>query len=508
MALRINFNFESASTHTSLVQNEREMNKSLLRLSTGLRILNASDDAAGLFIADQLSVVATGYREGNRNIQTGLSALRIAENSAGQIFDRLNQIYARASRAANDVNDPNARGALQQEIANLVDAIQKIGTDTEYNGIRLLDGTFQNKYIHYGPRNNQVVNVTINDIRAQSLGAHLIEGNGSVASNTGAFNSSNFANYVYSSTQTASIYGQSFVITANNSGTHIIDASVAANDINNNSELRSRGVSAFAKNESTAATYTALATSTTDITNVSLTFFVGDKRFNFSTTDASISLNDLVGLINQHASAAGANLQASATPDGKLKLTTTNGETIAVQMDITTSGTATANLSQIIEGASDQTAGAAGSFTASAVKVGKLTVAGMDAVSMDLPTTGSATALGLSSDPANSTFYSLYAINVSTNAGAEKAMMIVSKALQKVDTVRSNIGAVMNNLQSIYDAQKVALDNTQEAENIIRNTDYAEEMTNFTRLQIKMQSGMAMLAQANQLPQLVLQLLR
>ncbi|MFZ8859037.1 MAG: flagellin [Thermocrinis sp.] len=86
--------------------------------------------------------------------------------------------------------------------------------------------------------------------------------------------------------------------------------------------------------------------------------------------------------------------------------------------------------------------------------------------------------------------------------------MIVSKALQKVDTIRSQIGAVMNNLQSIFDAQKVAYDNTKQAENVIRNTDYAEEMSNFTSLQIKMQSTIAMLAQANALPQLVLQLLR
>ncbi|MDW8067116.1 MAG: flagellin, partial [Aquificaceae bacterium] len=112
MALRVNFNFEAAATHTAILSNEREMNKSLLRLSTGLRILNAADDSAGLFIADQLMIVGSGLEEGNRNIQTGLSALRIAESSAGQIFNRLNEIYKRTVRAANDINDPNARASL------------------------------------------------------------------------------------------------------------------------------------------------------------------------------------------------------------------------------------------------------------------------------------------------------------------------------------------------------------------------------------------------------------
>ncbi|MDQ7038589.1 MAG: flagellin, partial [Aquificota bacterium] len=149
MALRINFNYSAAVTQTALETNNRLMNKSLLRLSTGLRILNAADDSAGLFIADQLALVSAGLEQGNRNIQTGISALQIAENAAGQIFNKLKEIYVKAQNAANDINDPNARAALQREIQNLVDAIQKIGTDTEYNGIKLLDGSFQNKYIHY-----------------------------------------------------------------------------------------------------------------------------------------------------------------------------------------------------------------------------------------------------------------------------------------------------------------------------------------------------------------------
>ncbi|WP_333784178.1 flagellin [Thermocrinis sp.] len=172
--MRINFNYEASSTYTSYLVNQREMGKSLLRISTGMRILEAADDAAGLFIADQLSIVAVGLEEGNRNIRTGISAFKIAENSAGQIFERLRGIYSRATRAANDINDPNARASLQQEIANLRDAIQKIATDTEYNGIKLLDGTFKDKYIHYGARMDQVVTVSIADIRAQTERGGLI----------------------------------------------------------------------------------------------------------------------------------------------------------------------------------------------------------------------------------------------------------------------------------------------------------------------------------------------
>ncbi len=182
MALRVNFNYEASATHTAILQNEREMNKSLLRLSTGLRILNAADDSAGLFIADQLMLVGSGLEEGNKNIQTGLSALRIAENSAGQIYNRLNEIYKRTIRAANDINDPNARASLQREIDNFIDAIRKIGTDTEYNGIKLLDGTFAGRYIHYGARKDQVLDVNIKSLLPNDIGAYIAKGQGAIYS--------------------------------------------------------------------------------------------------------------------------------------------------------------------------------------------------------------------------------------------------------------------------------------------------------------------------------------
>jgi len=272
MAVKINFNAEAAKTHTALIYNERLMGKSLLRLSTGVRILNASDDAAGLYIADMLGTIAAALEQGNANIQTGISALQIAESAAGQIYTKLQEIYIRAQRAANDINSPEAREALQAEIDNFIDAIDKIATDTEYNGIKLLNGDFTNKVIHYGPRKGQTVEVSISALDSTSLG-----------------------------------------------------------------------------------------------------------------------IED---------------------------------------------------------------------------------------------------------------------ISVTSNTDAEDALEAVQSAINTVDTVRSQIGAIMNNLQAIFDAQKVAYDNTKEAESVIRNTDYAKEMADFVSYQIRMQATVAMLAQANTLPQLVLQLMK
>jgi len=552
--MRVNFNYEASSTHTAYLVNQREMGKSLLRLSTGMRILEASDDAAGLFIADQLSVVATGLQEGNRNISTGISALRIAENASGQIFDRLKGIYSRAIRAANDINDPNARAALQREVANLTDAIQKIGTDTEYNGIKLLDGTFQNKYIHYGARMDQVVNVSIADVRAQSLGAYTVQGQGATYYNTtinyanggslsallgtgGALNGA--TNFWLDSGDYVTINGKTVY---QYSGTaYLVDAATLANNINNNPDLKAIGIEAKAVNTSTASAYNnpvtaSVSGSPSGTATIDLTFYIGDgsKQFTIngfasvsysggSATVTTISLDELVSKINSAASAN--NVPITAINDGgRLKLLTNNGETIAIEAYVNTTGTdatntltVNINFGQLLEGAGSASQTFDDTITSgysAAVKVGRVTIAANEAFNFTysgVSDNGTSAKEGLNFDiasGASTPFSNLYSIDLSTNAGAERALMIVSKALQKVDTIRSQIGATMNNLQSIFDAQKVGYDNTKQAESVIRNTDYAEEMTNFTTLQVKMQSTMAMLAQANALPQMVLQLLR
>ncbi len=572
MAVKINFNEASAQTHTSLIRNERAMNKSLLRLSTGMRILNAADDSAGMFIADMLGTVAKAYDQGNRNIQTGISALQIAEAAAGNIYEKLQDIYVRAQNAANDVNDPNARSALQREIANFVDAIQKIGTDTEYNGIRLLDGTFQGKNIHYGPRMDQTVTISIGDLRAQSLGAFIVTGNGATKTGTSSTAGGSLTALLSSTGSLAS--ATNFILTGSgeyvriaditvyqgDSSPKLVDAATLAKNINDKEELKKLGIEAKASNISIANsaysntgvvygsfTYsgTASSDSATVTANVELKFYIGegDKTFTVdlgtlsgigsgsttTTINLTPTLADLDTLVNRINSAALANgAPITATNDnGKLKLVTNNGETIAIEarVEVTeneSGGTASniqvnINFDQLLQGSSGAnvvTSNTDATNYLAAVKVGKIDIGGIDSFKFEyagVSDDGTSANEGFNFDlasGANTPLKSIQQIDVTTQAGAETALMIVTKALQKTDTVRAQIGATMNNLQTIFDAQKTAYDNTKEAESVIRNTDYAKEMADFTTYQIRMQATVAMLAQANTLPQLVLQLLR
>ena len=537
MALRINFNYSAAVTQTALETNNRLMNKSLLRLSTGLRILNAADDSAGLFIADQLALVSAGLEQGNRNIQTGISALQIAENSAGQIYNKLKEIYVKAENAANDINDPNARAALQREITNLIDAIQKIGSDTEYNGIKLLDGTFTGKYIHYGPRKDQVVSISIDSLLPKDIGAYIAKAQGAIYSSTSAGTNATFAaelgtgsNWLVESGDYVDVAG---IRVISHDGTdRIVDAKTLADAINSNSDLQTLGIEAQAKNVNNAAeSFTGFANLWTDsaddtLDSLTLDFFIGNADASATTADFQVvidsnitSLQQLVDEINTQASAAGKDVKAKAV-DGKLVLETGGGETIAVKITAavttgslgTADGTVTVRLGQLFEGLGD--VNFQNNQTYFYIDVGEVDIAGVDTYKVTysgVSDTSTTVSEGFNFDVASggdATAKNLNTVNVLTNARAEEALLIIKKAIQRVDIVRSEIGAVMNNLQTIYDAQKVAYDNTKEAENVIRNVDFTKEMSTFTTMQIRMQSGIAMLAQANTLPQLVLQLLR
>ena len=381
--------------------------------------------------------------------------------------------------------------------------------------------------------------ISISSLKATDLGAYTATGTGQstsvTASTTDAFSAwiDDQSNYWIAAGEYLQVNG----IAVQGDSSKIVDASVIANNINNNDTLVAQGIEATATNTSTAdtafdkigeITIKGSATDSSATVNLVLNFYVGsDTTVDFSLTSTNVTvsgtntstgslfndIDDLISEINTAASKAGVEITATESDDGKLILTTTNGETIGIEakLNVTVSNTASItaviNLDQLIEGASSVTYSntnltSSATRYAHAVKVGDLTIGGID--NFTVSNNGLDALSGI--DSVNR--QSLYSIDVTSNTGAELAIMIATKALQKVDTIRADIGATMNNLQAIYDAQKSAYDNTKEAESVIRNTDYAKEMSEFTSYQIRMQSTIAMLAQANTLPQLVLQLMR
>ncbi len=175
-ALRINYNYQADFTLNNLHKTEYNLNKSLERLATGHRINRAADDAAGLYIADQLKTYALSLDRGSKNAQDGISIAQIAQGSLTEVYNILNDVKTKTIQAANTL-DSNARYQLQQDINHLIDAIAKIFKDTEFNGLKLFQSGGQTSFkIHYGGRKDQELTIVV-DKTAVSVGS-----GGSVAS--------------------------------------------------------------------------------------------------------------------------------------------------------------------------------------------------------------------------------------------------------------------------------------------------------------------------------------
>lgn len=161
-ALRVNYNFQADFTLNNMKKTESNLNKSLERLASGYRINRAADDAAGLYIADQLKTYSLSLAQGTRNAQDGVSIAQIAQGSLTEVYNILNDIKSKAIQAADSTLDSTARQQLQQDVNKLVDAISKIFSDTEFNGINLFNSAASTNFtIHYGGRKDQKLTLTM-----------------------------------------------------------------------------------------------------------------------------------------------------------------------------------------------------------------------------------------------------------------------------------------------------------------------------------------------------------
>ncbi len=536
MALRINYNFQSDFTHVNLLKTEQKLNTALERLSTGYRINSAKDDAAGLFIADQLKLVAEALDQASRNAQDGISAAQIAEASLSQIYDKLTMMYTKAEQAASDTNDPNARAALQRDIEKLTDAIEKIATTSEFNGIKLLTGAFKGKVIHFGARAEQTLTLNIDSAKSQDLGGLARILGGFIAGDANNFSTT--APSTVNTGDSLKLNDVELITEYTNrfgAGSQA-DAYKLAQVINDLVD----GVTAKATNEvvgGSAANGTNFVQLSTDTTaNVKLTIEIEGSKGSSGTitffdqdvdTNANLDIDSLINQINNVSDQTG--VVASKTADGKLVLKDVNGGNIKITLNAQVTDIAdgdsdapslTVNWSQLGLGFNDQSVsgtddGSATGTAASYYHGGKIDITSSSDITIEENADAVSEKFGISGNfttkttiAASTDNYNLTKIDVTTQEGAELAMKIIDAAIKKVDSMRSSLGSIQINLQALIDNNNFAATQTREAESRIRNVDFAKEMAEFTRQQTLMQSGMAMLAQANQLPQLVLQLLR
>ncbi|MDH5601606.1 MAG: flagellin, partial [Gammaproteobacteria bacterium] len=179
----INTNIMSLNSQRNLNTSQSALQTSLQRLSSGLRINSAKDDAAGLAISERFTSQIRGLDQAVRNANDGISLAQTAEGALAESGNILQRIRELAVQSANATNSASDRQALQSEVSQLVSELDRIASSTEFNGQKLLDGTFGTAIFQVGANANQTIQATTANFRANNFGNYRVEGAGASAGN-------------------------------------------------------------------------------------------------------------------------------------------------------------------------------------------------------------------------------------------------------------------------------------------------------------------------------------
>ena len=485
MAQTINTNVSSLTAQRNVTKSQNELSTAINRLSSGLRINSAKDDSAGLAISERFTSQIRGINQAARNANDAISLTQTAEGALGSVGGNLQRIRELAVQAANATNSASDRAALQGEVNQLVAEVQRVGAQTEFNGIKLLDGSFSAQNFQVGANAGQTIAVSsIADARTSSLGSNTLTADGTVTGNVvaGATNGITAAVAATGFTVTTTGGGTSSAITyaANASATDIAAAiSTAGANI---------GVSATATNSTTLGTLTAPGTVSFTLNSSAVSAVVTDQN----------DLSSLVSAINGVATSTGITANfTSTTSKASITLTTTDGRNIA----LSAFANSTVGNDSATFGGSVLTEGG----TVAAIKTGTVDITSSKGA---LSTANASAQVFASAGVNNGSFASLAAVDISSAAGATSALTVLDAALAQVNSSRADLGSYQNRFSSTVSNLQSTGENLSAARSRIQDADFASETASLSRAQVLQQAGNAMIAQANSLPQQVLALLR
>ncbi len=525
MGMSINTNVMSLNAQRNLGKSQNALSKSMQRLSSGLRINSAKDDAAGLGISDRMTSQIRGLNQAARNANDGISLAQTAEGALQETTNILQRMRELAVQSANDTNSSADRDSLQAEVSQLQSEIDRIATTTEFNGKNLLDGTLSNAIFHVGANANQTISVSIDSARASDLGSVVNEAGTTSQTISDTTTNVTAARTTYEGVKAGT--GTDGTSSYQINGTNIVASSTYGNDATHGVTAGSAYALSQAINASNVSGVTASADNTqvwnattnshflevdvddADGDTLTYTLQVNNETVYSNTFDAdtNVEISDVIDSINNHSTDTG--VVATATSDGKLQLRASDGRDIIIQEDITisdgtTAGSETANTVASVFSNSFSQNTAAGQYIGTFR--GQVTLQSSTDINLnaggDTFGYGSDTVLEVDSSKTIAT------VDISTQSGANAAILAVDSALSSIDSSRGELGAVQNRFEStIANLQNVA-ENLSAARSRILDADIAQETSAMTKNNILQQAGISILAQANQAPQMALSLLK
>ncbi|MES2324430.1 MAG: flagellin [Pseudomonadota bacterium] len=496
MAASINTNIASLNSQRNLNVSQGSLATSLQRLSSGLRINSAKDDAAGLAISERFTSQIRGLNQAVRNANDGISLAQTAEGGLQTAGDLLQRVRELAVQSANGSNSTSDRASLQGETLQLTQELNRVANTTQFNGQNVLDGTLTNAQFQVGANANQTISVGIQSAKSTDIGNNL------VASRTDASSISTAVAGTTIATQVNNTDAQTLTVAGNGSTSDLtiaVNASAKAIAAQVNGVASSTGVTATAK---TTVTLQNAAAS-----EGSFTFKLAGANAATApvTISATVSDGNDLGAVAQAVNAQSGTTGITATADkaGGLVLTSATGDDIKIENTNTTAGQSLDGFTATgAESATSITLGIGAGGSEGVVIGGELSFSSSSGFTVSSDTTT------LVNGSEGSTLSAVSAIDISTTEGANAAIATIDAALTSINSNRASLGAVQNRFASTISNLQTTSENLSAARSRIQDTDFASETANLTRGQILQQAGTAILAQANSLPNGVLALLR
>jgi flagellin len=487
MALTINTNIDSLNAQRNLTTSKSSLSQALQRLSSGLKINSAADDAAGLAIAANFTTQINGTNQAVKNANDAISESQTAGGALSTLTDNLQSIRTLAVESANGSNSASDRAALDAQVQQQIAEITRIASQTNFNGTKVLDGSSGVTVFQVGANvgNTIAINLT-QGVRADQIGQ--------VATKTGtpvtavALTGSNLTIQV--GTGTAIAIGQSVIGSAN--ATNASGGESVGSAYSKVTAINAAGVAGLTASASTTATgtgafttLTGSATGTTAVDGYALSIN-GTAIYaasNVIASGATLTGADVVKQVNLYSSQTG--VTAALDSAGKLALTAADGRDINVAETLGT--TFTGNGAHVA-------ATTTGNITLSAAS--NITIGGAGVTDLGLPASISLQAQTLAN------------ANVLTVTGANATIQAVDSALATVSSLQSQLGAIQNRFTSTVSNLQSTVQNLTASRSTIQDADFAAETAKLTQSNVLQQAGISVLAQANQAPQLILKLLQ
>jgi len=472
MALTVQTNVSSLNGQRNLSKSGSALTTSMQRLSSGMRINSAKDDAAGLQISNRLTSQINGLGVAQRNAGDGISMAQTAEGAMQASTDILQRMRDLALQSANGSNSKEDRGALQKEVSALQSELTRISETTSFGGTNLLDGSFGTKKFQVGAQANETISVALSSIASSDIGENAIGGAGTIFGTT-AGTDADLATLAGTATgSTLTVTGPAGVNAVVIAGTEL--PSEVAKALNDSGS----GVSA-----TTSLTTTVGALSAADNGVLTISSAESGQSDSFDLASYGGDMKKLAADLSNAGHDAVFN-----TDSGEIDLNLRDVD--GIEVTGSTAGTV-------------ELGGTAVTATEDLAFLAEVKVTSTDSFSI----TGTSAGEMFSGTASSLDSISNVDISGTSASGAQDAISVIDAAIAGIDSQRADLGAIQNRFEHTISNLANIQENVSASRSRIRDTDFASETAMMTKNQILQQAGTSILAQANQLPQAALSLI-